>query len=206
TAIGLAILSSVDAIAEVNKDVAPTTVELAKSDSTKDDDGQYQPDIIVVLTDGANTRGVEPLIAGEVAAQRDIRVFTIGFGTTQPEMMVCSPDQVLGGFQFQGFGPNPGQGFGGNPSQGFGAGGGGFGGGGNFRQIDEPTLQAIAKMTGGEYFKAQDAEQLLEVFSQLPSRVVTQTQDVELSVFFAILAALLAAAAIVLSLRWSRFG
>ncbi|MDO9486092.1 MAG: VWA domain-containing protein [Actinomycetota bacterium] len=209
TAIGLAILESIDAIAEVNPNVDETTVELGltepadqQQEQEDQEEQRYQPDIIVVLTDGANTRGVDPLIAAEVAVQRGVRVYTIGFGTTEPGTSMCSPDQVFGGFQFQGFGSDPGQGFGG-----FGGGGGGGGfGGGNFRQIDEPTLQEIAKMTGGEYFKAQDAEQLLEVFSQLPSRVVSQTQDIELSVAFAILGALLAGTAVVLSLRWNRFG
>ncbi len=198
TAIGLAILSAIDAIAEINPDVASTSVELPAVAEDSTGTQEYQPDIIVVLTDGANTRGVEPLIAAEMAAQRGLRVYTIGFGTEQPGTLVCSPDQVIGGFEFQGFGPGPGQGF--DLGSGFG------GGGGNFLQIDEPTLMGIAELTGGEYFQAQDAEQLLDVFSQLPSRVVTQTQDVELSALFALLGAVLAGAAIVLALRWNPLG
>lgn len=201
TAIGQAILASVDAIAEINPDVESTAIELPPTQGEAQEPRHFQPDIIVLLTDGANTRGVDPLIAATVAAQRGIRVYTIGFGTEQPGQMVCTPDQVVGGFEFQGFGPDPNQRF---DFGGFGGGGGG--GGGNFRQIDEPTLQGIAQMTGGEYFKAQDSEQLLDVFSQLPSRVTTQTQDVELSVVFAILGAVLAAAALALAIRWSRFG
>ncbi len=203
TAIGLAILSAIDAIAEINPDVASTSVELpaVADDSTGTAaENEYQPDIIVLLTDGANTRGVEPMVAAEMAAQRGIRVYTIGFGTEQPGTLVCSPDQVVGDFEFQGFGPGPGQGFD------LGGGGGFGGGGGNFLQIDEPTLQGIAELTGGEYFQAQDAEQLLDVFSQLPSRMVTQTQDVELSALFALLGALLAGTAIFLALKWNPLG
>ncbi|HCU52641.1 MAG TPA: hypothetical protein DGG94_23105, partial [Micromonosporaceae bacterium] len=62
TAIGLAILTSIDAIAETNPDVAPTGVEIT---SPPGPDGEYEPDIIVVLTDGANTQGVVPVTAAE---------------------------------------------------------------------------------------------------------------------------------------------
>ena len=198
TAIGLAILSAVDAIAEINRDVPSTSVELGPPavDPSSEESTKYQPDIIVVLTDGANTRGVDPLVAAEVAAARGIRVYTIGFGTTQPETLVCTPDQVVGGYEFQGFGGGPGQGF----DQ------GGGGGGGNFLQIDEPTLQGIAAMTGGEYYLAQDAEELIDVFRQLPSRIVMQDEDVELTALFAIAGALLAVAAVGLAIRWTRVG
>ena len=60
-------------------------------------------------------------------------------------------------------------------------------------------------MTGGEYFRAEDAEQLDDVFRQLPSEVVRQQVDEELSVWFVLAGALLAAAAIGLSLWWNRY-
>jgi Ca-activated chloride channel family protein len=85
-------------------------------------------------------------------------------------------------------------------------GGGGFGGGiRRFLIIDEPTLQAIADTTGGEYFRAEDAEQLLEVFLNLPTQIVLQEEHLEISVFFAALGALLAAVAVGLSLWWNRY-
>ncbi len=55
TAIGLGILTAIDAIAEINPDVAPTGVDLPASPPAAD--GEYEPDTIVVLTDGANTQG-----------------------------------------------------------------------------------------------------------------------------------------------------
>ena len=45
---------------------------------------EYVPDIVVVLTDGRNTRGIEPLEAAKAVARRRVRVYTIGFGTTRP--------------------------------------------------------------------------------------------------------------------------
>jgi hypothetical protein len=51
--------------------------------------GAYAADVIVVLTDGANTQGVDPQTAAKQAAERRLRVYTIGFGTTTPAPMVC---------------------------------------------------------------------------------------------------------------------
>jgi Mg-chelatase subunit ChlD len=56
TAIGQAILTSIDAIADIDPAVPPTGVDV-----TGDPAGNaYAADVIVVLTDGANTQGVEP--------------------------------------------------------------------------------------------------------------------------------------------------
>ncbi len=69
----------------------------------------YQPDIIVLLTDGANSQGPLPLDAAQQAADRQVRVYTIGFGTTEPGEMVCTQQQlgsdVFGGGFGGGFGP-----------------------------------------------------------------------------------------------------
>ena len=56
----------------------------------------------MVLTDGANTQGVDPVTAAEQAAARHLRVYTIGFGTTQPAPLVCTADQISGGGRFGG--------------------------------------------------------------------------------------------------------
>ena len=63
---------------------------------TRRSDGPV-PEIIVLLTDGANTRGVTPAQAADQAAARGVRVYPIGFGTTNPTQMACSRDQ-FGGF------------------------------------------------------------------------------------------------------------
>jgi Ca-activated chloride channel homolog len=194
TAIGQAILTSLDAIAELNPDVPPTGVMM---EGAKDNPGQnagYQPDTIVVLTDGANTQGVQPVTAAEQAGARRVRVYTIGFGTTQPAPLVCSSDQLGGG------------GFGGDTR--FGGGGGGFGGGGGgFGRallINEEALKKVAEITGGEYFRAEDAEQLSDVLGDLPSKMITQEEKVEITSWFMLPGVLLLILAIVLSLRWNR--
>ena len=92
----------------------------------------------MLLTDGANTRGIEPVDAAQIAAQRGVRVYPIGFGTRNPTSMVCTAAQ-LGGRGFEG--------------RGGGDVGGGLGGR-NFLVADEATLQQVADVTGGQYFAA----------------------------------------------------
>ncbi|HEY0530901.1 MAG TPA: VWA domain-containing protein, partial [Actinoplanes sp.] len=122
TAIGQGILTSIDAIAEINPNVAKTGVDLG--DQVPGLPGNYQPDTIVVLTDGSNTTGVDPVTAAQQAAARHLRVFTIGFGTTNPSSMVCTANQIGDDGAFGG--QRGGGGFGG--FGGFGGGFGGFGG------------------------------------------------------------------------------
>lgn len=196
TAIGSATLKSIDAIAEVNTAVAPSGLFLGGDEGNAVPEGFYQPDIIVLLTDGRNSQGPFPLDAAQQAADRGVRVYTIGFGTTNPTDMVCTRQQV---------GSDPfGREFGG-----FGSGGGPPGGiGGNFRRfliLDEPTLQGVADITGGAYFRAENAAQLQEVFNDLPTQIVLQKEQFELSVLFLVAGGLFASLAIGLSLKWNRF-
>jgi Ca-activated chloride channel family protein len=194
TAIGSAMLKGLDAIAEVNPAVHPVGDVYALEDAPvaetppggetrRSDD--YVPDIIVLLTDGRNTRGIEPLDAVPHAVERRVRVYTIGFGTTEPADLSCTREQ-LGG-------------------QVFGGGFAGFGGFGGARIADTPTLVAVAKQTGGTYHAAEDADQLREVFAELPKEVATQRQKTEVTWMLAALGALLAAAAVAASMRWSPY-
>ena len=63
----------------------------------------------------------------------------------------------------------------------------------------------MADLTGGAYYQAENAEQLLDVFLNLPANISLQKVPYEISVFFTALAALLAIVAVGLSLRWNRF-
>ncbi|GAA0896165.1 VWA domain-containing protein [Virgisporangium aurantiacum] len=191
TAIGLGILTSLDAIAETNPDVPPTGVELPAVAAASD----FEADTIVVLTDGANTQGVDPVTAAEQAAARHIRVYTIGFGTTNPAQMVCTPDQLAGGGDaFRG----DGRGFGG---PGFGGGGGG---GRRYQQLDEEALTKVAEVTGGEYYRAESSEKLVQVLTNLPNRITLQKQDIEVTVWFTLVGALLVFVGLGLSMWWNR--
>jgi Ca-activated chloride channel homolog len=199
TAVGSAILESIDAIAEIDPAVAPSvTDESPPGDAPPAvPKGAYAPAIIVLLTDGASNAGPMPLEAAGQAADRGLRVYTIGFGTDNP-----GSQNPFCGQQFIGREPaasgDPG-GFGGG---GFGGGGFGGGGGGFRRGIDEPTLKGIAEATGGEYYPAQSANELHAVFQNLPTSLITKHEVMEISVAFAALGALLVAAAILLGQRW----
>ena len=96
--------------------------------------------------------------------------------------------------------------FGGSGLNGFGGGfgAGGFGGASPLR-ADYATLQEVADRTGGLAYKAEDADQLRKVFADLPKDVALQKERREITVWFAALGAILAAAAIAASIRWSPY-
>ena len=87
TAIGSAILESIDAIAEIDpidRRRASTRATRRRSAPPAVPEGAYAPAIIVLLTDGASNAGPEPLEAAQQAVDRGLRVYTIGFGTENP--------------------------------------------------------------------------------------------------------------------------
>lgn len=209
TVIGAAMLQAIDAIASIDPAVPPVDADVAaQANQGGRDEGRaepppdatpapvpsegYVPNIVVLLTDGANTRGISPVDAAKQAAARRVRVYTIGFGTENPTALVCSAAQLGAG------------GFDGGP--GGGPGNGGFGGGNrrNFLIRDEATLKAVAAATGGTYYAAEDAEQLRDVFAKLPSDIQNQHEEHEISAWFVLAGALLVVGALGLSLRWNR--
>ena len=120
---------------------------------------------IILLTDGRRTTGPDPLEAARMAADRGIRVFTVGFGTAAGAMA---------------------------PVEGYSI----------FMMFDEETLKAIADLTGAEYFHATTADELHKVYEQLGSKLVLQKERTEITVLFAIAAAILIGVAAALSLAW----
>ena len=219
TAIGAAMLKSLDALSTVNADVKPVgdvpTPSIGSGndflnpfggDSSPDTTpttappppGQhgFVPDIVVLLTDGANNRGIAPLDAVPYAVERRVRVYTIGFGTTQIAPLECTSAQ-LGGDEGA---------FGGR----FATGGGNVGGGFTFNgrsplRADLPTLKDVADRTGAKAYSAEDAGQLQKVFAGLPKDVTVQKKKHEVTASFAVVGALLALAAIAASIRWSPY-
>jgi len=94
--------------------------------------------IMILLTDGSNNAGdTDPLDAARIAAALDVRIYTIGAGT-------------------RGLAPIP------VPAR-----DGGF----ELRQaqvyIDEFTLQRVAALTGGRYYRATDAQALREIYTEI---------------------------------------
>ena len=193
TAVGSAIGRSLAALAEINPDIPPLNVYVEPRQDLADTDleDSLQPDVIVLLTDGASNRGVSPLVAARAARDRGVRVYTIGFGTTQPTILRCFPDQ-LGGDPID---QQIGRGGFGTFSRGFGL--------SNFLMLDERTLSRVAEITDGEYYAAESADELLEVFAEIPVQLEQKQERTEVSAIFTALGALIALLSIGLGLRWS---
>ena len=177
TAIGQGILTSLDAIAQVDSSVAPTGAHPARAHG-------YAHDVIVVLTDGSNNAGVDPPTAARQAAARGVRVFTIGFGTTSLAPLACS------GSQFGGFGGGA-------------FGGGGFGGH-NPLLADYGALRQIASITGGKFYRAQNANQLKAALGNLSGTFTIIREHLDVAAWLAGFGGLFIAAALALSLWWNR--
>jgi len=189
TAIGSGILRALDAIAEVDRRV-PKSQEIGDSSVysletvpvSRSDEEDYVPHIIVLLTDGASNSGPDPLLAAQQAAERGVRIFTIGFGTTKSAVMDCGTTIADNAYLSPGL-ETPGSG-------GFGA------------EPDEVTLKQIAQMTGGKFYSATSAVELQTVFQSLGNYVAMTNQTIEVSVFFAAVGVLMVVTAFILSLIW----
>ncbi|MEO8229734.1 MAG: VWA domain-containing protein [Chloroflexota bacterium] len=197
TAVGSGILDAIDAIAEIDPSVAKSRTQTSPGlPPAPVPQGAYAPEIIVLLTDGASNAGPEPIDAAQQAADRGLRVYTIGFGTATPGPMdpVCAPSLV--GREPPGGGTG---GFGGGGSGGT----GGFGGGGGFRRgIDEETLKQVAELTNGTYYPAESADQLKGVFQGLPTNLITKHEVLEVSVGLVAFSGLFAGLALLLGRAW----
>jgi len=97
-----------------------------------------QSKVVVLLTDGRSNRGeIGPVTAAQMAQALGIRVYTIGAGS-QGTARVPVQDP-LGGTRYA-----------------------------NMRvDIDEPTLNEVAELTGGRYFRATDTESLQEIYAEI---------------------------------------
>jgi Ca-activated chloride channel homolog len=177
TAIGEGIVTSLDAIAEVDPAVAPTGASVRR-----DSAAGYADDVIVVLTDGSNNRGVDPQTAAKDATARGVRVYTIGYGTDSPASLSCDSGQ-FGGYSGGGFGS---------------------GGAGSPLDADYAALAKISKATGGTFYRAQDASQLSSALSKLPAAFTVVHKHEDIAAGFAALGGLLVTLAVALSLWWNR--
>jgi len=63
----------------------------AKKDAKKDfkpaEPGSYGSAVVILLTDGQRTTGPDPIEIAKMAADRGVRVYTVGFGTTSGEII-----------------------------------------------------------------------------------------------------------------------
>lgn len=191
TAIGEGIITSLEAIASADPDRVPNTANAVTPTPFTDDNpfdrapeialpvvppGTFIPAIVVLLTDGQNRNGIDPLEAAQMARERGVRVYTVGVGT--------NTGVTLGG------------GFGGGAT---------FGNAGFRAELDEESLRAIADATGGEYFYAANETELEKIYSNLGLNLVLKLEKMELTAYVTALAALLLFGAFVLALVWGVF-
>lgn len=116
-------------------------------------DSETKSKIIILLTDGENTKGkISPLTAAEIAASDSvgIKVYTIGVGT---KGMAKSPVAID---------------FNGNFIYDF-----------VEVKIDEVSLTEIAKKTGGQYFRATDNKSLKEIYSTINKLETSELQSIK---------------------------
>ncbi len=94
--------------------------------------------VLILLTDGAHNAGeVQPFDAARLAADNGVKIHTIGIG---------SDKMVMPGLFGSSFGSQVV-----NPS----------------RDLDEHSLRQIASMTGGNYFRARDPAELVNIYELL---------------------------------------
>lgn len=95
--------------------------------------------VIILLTDGENNTGyVQPLQAGEIAKEFNVKVYTIGVGS-RGEAMTPIGKRSDGEYVFKM----------------------------SRVQINEPLLREIAQMTGGEYNRANNNQALINIYDRI---------------------------------------
>jgi Ca-activated chloride channel homolog len=136
-----------------------------KKESTPVPPGSYRNGAIILLTDGRRTIGPDPVDASRLAAERGVKVYTVGFGTSGGASANVDGMSI-------------------------------------FMRFDEETLQAIAGLTGAEYFHAGTAADLKRVYEGLNARYVLEKKPTEVSALASAVAAALALVAAALSVAW----
>jgi len=99
--------------------------------------------VIILVTDGVNNSGsIEPRVAAQLAARSGIKVYTIGVGSEGPVPLPIQRQNPFTGAIETVYTHIRGE-------------------------LDEPTLKAIADLTGGAFFRATDAEALARVLDRI---------------------------------------
>jgi Ca-activated chloride channel family protein len=107
--------------------------------------------VVILLTDGVNNSGqVDPLTAAEAAKALGIKIYTIGAG--RPGEVPVPVPSIFGGTKV------------------------------SYQEsvLDEATLQQVADITGGKYFRAQDTSGLKAIYDEINQ---LEKSQVEVQVF-----------------------
>ena len=109
--------------------------------------------VIILLTDGVNNSGfIDPSTAADLAANFEIKTYTIGLGTNGNARapVALNPN---GSFRF----------------------------GMTKVEIDEELLKNVASKTGGLYFRATDNKKLEEIYSEINKLEKTEVEEIKYS-------------------------
>jgi Ca-activated chloride channel family protein len=101
-------------------------------------DSDAKSKVVILLTDGVNNAGqIDPLTAAEAARSLGIKVYTIGMG--RPGQVPVPTTDIFGRQQIV------------------------------YQEsaVDEATLQQIAEITGGRYFRAVDTAELAQIYDEI---------------------------------------
>lgn len=113
-------------------------------------DSKAKSKVVILLTDGVNNAGrIDPLTAARLAAALGIRIYAVGQGV-EGEAPYPVDDPVFGRRTMM-----------------------------VRSTIDEETLKAIAKATGGEFFRAKDSGTLAAIFDQIDEMETTRMESRE---------------------------
>jgi len=111
-------------------------------------DSEAKSKVIILLTDGVNNAGyIKPLTAAEIAKEYDMKVYTIGVGTTGAALTPVNRRND-GKFIF----------------------------GMSKVQIDEELLSEISEMTGGRYYRATDEAMLNRIYDEIDQLEKTEME------------------------------
>ncbi|HAV29064.1 MAG TPA: aerotolerance regulator BatA [Saprospirales bacterium] len=111
-------------------------------------DSKSKSKVIILLTDGVNNAGyIKPLTAAEIAKEYDMKIYTIGVGTTGAALTPVNRRND-GKFVF----------------------------GMSKVNIDEKLLSEISKMTGGRYFRATDEAMLNSIYDEIDQLEKTEME------------------------------
>ena len=103
--------------------------------------------IVILMTDGQNNAGkVAPLTAAEAAQALNVKIYTIGVGTRGQAPMPATDMFGRRGYQMVDV------------------------------DIDEETLQKISEMTGGKYYRADNAENFQRIYAEIDKLEKTEAE------------------------------
>ncbi|HEY8786341.1 MAG TPA: VWA domain-containing protein [Candidatus Limnocylindria bacterium] len=178
TAIGRAILVSLDAIAEdqgSEADLPSSILQQGQPGASAAPrpsatippylQGQHSSASIVLMSDGQNNQFPPPLDVIDQAVSRGVRVYTIGLGSAAGAVVRLQGRAVR-------------------------------------TALDETTLKKIAEATDAQYFNANTEADLRTVYENLTTQLVVRNEKTELTAYATLAAAILAVFAGAFSLLW----